>query len=249
MEQGYYKQYFEFERSHWWFLARAEILRNYIANLKLGTPLRILNVGAATGATSQWLEQFGEVTSLEFEQECIDFVKEKIGLEFIQGSILELPFDDNSYDLICCFDVIEHVDDDVLAAKELQRVCKPGGTVMATVPAFMHLWSEHDVINHHFKRYQLSQFKSLFTSDNGAVKFASYFNAKLYPFIYLTRKAMNGVRKIFPKEQASSDFENFKPGLTNDIFYKVFSSEKTSLAKNKPYSKGVSIILEWKKNK
>lgn len=246
MEQNYYKQYFDFERTHWWFLARAEILRSYIQNLKFEKGIKILNVGAATGATSQWLQENGEVTSLEHEKNCIDFVKQKIDLDFVHGSVLNMPFQDKSFDLVCCFDVIEHVQDEKLAINELKRVCKKGGTILVTVPAFMHLWSLHDEINHHFRRYQLEDMKNLFGNNKGEIRFASYFNSKLYPLIYIIRKISTFFDKLF-KKNPKSDFEGFKFSVTNKIFYKILSSEKVSLANGKTFPKGVSIILDWKK--
>ena len=70
MDNYYYKDYFELERNNWWFLARNEIILSQVKDLyKIkGAPLKIINVGVASGATSQMLEPFGEVTSIEYEQ-------------------------------------------------------------------------------------------------------------------------------------------------------------------------------------
>ena len=71
----------------------------------------------------------------------------------MQGSITELPLPDDRFDFAVCLDVIEHIDDDLRALRELHRVVRPGGTLLVTVPAYQWLWSEHDVINHHKRRY------------------------------------------------------------------------------------------------
>jgi len=91
------------------------------------------------------LEKFGDVTSIEYDEDCCQFLNEVLHIPALQGSITELEFEDNSFDLVCAFDVIEHVEDDSKAASEMLRVCKKDGLVFATVPAFMLLWSEHDV--------------------------------------------------------------------------------------------------------
>ena len=81
MDKLYYYKYFQFERQHWWFKARQEILESYIAeNIGSGVELKILNVGAATGATSEMLMKFGNLTSIEFNRDCIDFANEKLNL-------------------------------------------------------------------------------------------------------------------------------------------------------------------------
>ena len=246
MDKGYYKQYFDFERNHWWFLARADILRSYIGGKISGKKVKILNVGAATGASSEWLAKYGDVTSLEYDGDCVAFVKETIGLDFVQGSILELPFGSESFDVVCCFDVLEHIEDDKAGAAELQRVCKTGGTVYATVPAGMHLWSDHDKINHHYRRYDIKQFKALFTGL-GTINFVSYFNARLYRLIYGARKVLNLKNKIFPPKKIRSDFESIKPGVTSKLFYNLMSGEKKKLMQGKAFNKGVSIFIEWSK--
>ena len=69
------------------------------------------------------------------------------------GRLEELPWEDGTFDLITCLDVIEHVPDDVAALAELRRVCRPGGWLLVTVPAYQALWSRHDEANHHYRRY------------------------------------------------------------------------------------------------
>ncbi len=248
MDKQYYKEYFEVERNHWWFKARSEILYAYIRQhiTRKDRKLKILNVGVATGASSMMLQAFGEVASLEYEQDCIDFIKDQVPISVVQGSILELPYADNSFDLVCAFDVIEHVDDHVLAVQELGRVCSKGGSVLVTVPAFMSLWSEHDEINHHFRRYKRTELKKLFSLKEGSVIFSSYFNAVLFIPIFLARKVSNFFRDKNKKVQ--SDFEKYKPGLVSKILYQVFKSERKILNAKIRFPFGVSAILHWKKN-
>jgi ubiquinone/menaquinone biosynthesis C-methylase UbiE len=165
MKAEYYQEYYHLERKNWWFLARKEILRDQLKSLLRGKgSLNILNVGAALGASTLMLQEFGNVTSLEYNKECCDFVKEKLGMDFINGSITELPFDDNKFDLVCAFDVVEHVEEDALAIRELHRVCKPGGYTFTTVPTFRFMWSEHDEINEHVRRYTMKSYLALFKS-------------------------------------------------------------------------------------
>jgi ubiquinone/menaquinone biosynthesis C-methylase UbiE len=127
MERTYYKEYYHLERKNWWFIVRRKILQERISKL-LNHPknLEILNAGAATGSTSEMLAAFGNVISLEYDEECCLFTKEILATPLVQGSILELPFADKQFDLVCAFDVIEHVEDDARAVAEMYRVCKPG---------------------------------------------------------------------------------------------------------------------------
>jgi len=163
MEKSYYIEYYHLERNNWWFKARMDILRSQVVKIANGRKdLNILNVGAATGASSLMLQEFGTVTSIEYDEDCFAFTKERVNIPLEIGSILDIKYPNNHYDLVCAFDVIEHVEDDQKAASELIRVCKNNGYVLVTVPAFNFLWSEHDEINHHFTRYTRKKFTQLF---------------------------------------------------------------------------------------
>ena len=253
MQQDYYKEYYDLERKHWWFVAREKIICNYIKKLiKNGnldqTPLKILNIGCGPGRSSQYLSSFGEVTSIEYDKDCCEFASERTGLKIINGSITELPFEDKSFDLVCAFDVIEHVEDDQLAVSEMKRVAKNEGVLLITVPAFMSLWSHHDVINHHFRRYKINEIERLFDKQKDGNKiFVSYFNFILFPPIYIIRQLSNLLISSNKRPGSGSDFETFKPGITNQFLYKVmvFESKLLNLSLKLPF--GVSIIYSWKK--
>ncbi len=249
MDKRYYKEYYTLEREHWWFTVRLQILEDYIKRKVFGgTPLKILNVGVATGATSTMLAKFGEVTSLEYDKDCCEFLREELGMEVINGSILELPFGAGEYDLVCAFDVIEHVEDDVLAVKEMKRVCKAGGDLFITVPALMSLWSEHDVVNHHYRRYKLGGVRRLFKNDNnGKERYSSYFNSKLFLPIYIFRQLSKVLPKRNKEKHSGSDFGVFNNGLTNKLLAAIFKVELYWLRISK-FPIGVSILYSWKKN-
>ena len=253
MQHDYYKEYYELERNHWWFVAREGILSNYIQQLiKQGqlpsTDLKILNVGCGPGRSSEYLSKFGKVTSIEYDKFCCEFASEKTGLEIINGSITELPFSDNSFDLVCAFDVIEHVEADQLAVNELKRVTKNESLILITVPAFMSLWSHHDVINHHFKRYKIKEINQLFDSTNDGNKvFDTYFNSFLFLPIYFFRKVSNLLKLGQKRKGSGSDFEAFKPGILNTILYRIMYFESKLINKEIRFPFGVSIIYNWKK--
>jgi SAM-dependent methyltransferase len=244
MDKGYYIEYFELERNNWWFKARLQIIRSQVQKIAAGrTDLRILNVGVATGATSEMLEEFGTVKSVEFDPDCFAFVKERLSIDLEQGSILDLKYPDNSYDLVCAFDVIEHVDDDKLAVKEMQRVCAADGSVFVTVPAFMFLWSHHDVVNQHFRRYTLGSLKALFPQTK--IVFSTYINAILFIPIALVR----GISKLIPfkREGSGSDFGLIKSAFLNRMFYQIFLSENNLVKTRISLPFGVSVMIIVKK--
>lgn len=254
MDHLYYKEYYNLERNHWWFVAREKIITSFISKLLLqnkmfNKDLQILNIGCSTGRSSEYLSKFGNVISIEYDQFCCEFAREKTGLEIINGSITELPFVNESFDLVCAFDVVEHVENDQLAVAEMKRVLKKDGLIVITVPAFMDLWSHHDVVNHHFRRYKSKEISGLFNYEvNGNEVFSSYFNFFLFPPIYIIRKISNLLKSGKDRPGSGSDFETFKPGILNTVLYQILNFEKLFIIRKIKFPFGVSYLYSWKKD-
>jgi len=250
MDKNYYKEYFRLERNHWWFKIRGRIIlllidKNFGYSPKKS--LKVLNIGAATGKTSEILSKYGEVTSLEFDADCCIFAKNELGLDIINGSILALPFPDDSFDLVCAFDVIEHVENDLLAISEMKRVCKKGGMLTVTVPAFMSLWSHHDIVNQHYRRYTQTNLIKLFTANELNYNKLTYYNTLLFIPIYIFRVLSKLVPEKWIRSGAGSDATiTSENGLFNTLMEKVFSLE-LYLLKFLKFPFGVSIYLSSKK--
>ncbi len=250
MDKQYYKEYYHLEREHWWFKARLEILEALSKDLKIdANKSNILNAGAATGATSLMLEKFGDVLSLEYDKTCADFLSTIVNKEVLNASLTSLPIDEKQFDLVCAFDVIEHIDDHKKAVKEIHRVLKNEGTIFLTVPAFKSLWSKHDEINHHYRRYRLKELQDLLRQNGFEIEYSSYFNFCLFPPIYLLRI----LSKLFPSKNRNgngstgSDFEKFDLNFLNKILYRIFRSESYLLKRKVRLPFGVSALIIGKK--
>ena len=246
MDKNYYKEYFSLERNHWWFKVRAKIILLLIDKSlakNKDNNRTVLNIGAATGKTSEILAKYGEVTSLEYDKECCEFVNENLPIKVINGSILELPFADNTFDLVCAFDVIEHVEDDKLALAEMKRVCKQNGLITVTVPAFMSLWSHHDIVNHHFRRYTKSNLTQLFTGNNLNYNFTTYYNSILFLPIFIFRLCTKIIPQNWIRKGAGTDATlGSETGVVNKIMYQIFNIE-LNLLKGMKFPFGVSIFM------
>lgn len=251
MEQSYFKEYYQLERENWWFTVRREILEERITHL-LSNPTNIssLNIGAATGSTSDMLTRFGEVMSVEYDENCYQFTKSFLSTPIIQGSITELPFENNQYDLVCAFDVIEHVEDDVKAIDEMIRVCKPGGYIAITVPAYMFLWGPHDLVNHHFRRYTLKQLTTLIQQHPGSIIYTTYFNSLLFIPIAAFRIIAKWIESIKGKTASIGQSDHGilgTNGIFNDLLAAIFKIDYYLLKWGIRFPSGVSIMLFFKK--
>jgi ubiquinone/menaquinone biosynthesis C-methylase UbiE len=244
MDKNYFKDYYKLERNHWWFIGRLEIIKSIFEKKILSNSkksLSILNIGIATGATSIALEKYGKVTSVEYDQDCCKFLKENLKIEVINASMTELPFKDNSFDVVCAFDVIEHIEEDKLALKEAFRVLKPNGKVYLTVPMHMSLWSDHDVINHHFRRYSSESFRKVVDSAGLKITYSSFFNSILFPSIFIVRYLSSFKKK---SDSPQSDFNGLNTnGLVNSILLQILRIEKWMMNIGIRFGFGVSKMI------
>ena len=247
MDRQLLDQYRRLELEHWWFRVRSGILTDGMDVICKGREgLRILNVGAATGRSTEILQPYGKVESVEYDEPSCLFCRDVLGMDVVRASVTELPFGGASFDIVCCFDVIEHVEDDRRAVDELVRVCRPGGSVFVTVPAYMSLWSDHDRVNHHFRRYVKGGLCALFSRHQGRATRTTYFNSLLFPPIWLVRS----LQRLLPGntgKQARPDNEFMQNAVTDKLFGAVFGFERR-LLRHFDFPFGVSLMTVWRKS-
>jgi SAM-dependent methyltransferase len=133
------------------------------------------------------LARHGTVTGVELSPPSVEIARRRATGEVIEGSILEMPFAAESFDLAVSLDVIEHLQDDLAALKELRRVVAPGGRLLVTVPAYQWLWSGHDEINHHHRRYTRRSLLDVAQQAGWECARTTYFNSLLLPVAILLR--------------------------------------------------------------
>ena len=163
MERQVYEQMAELDQRHWWYRARREVLAALIRRLACPPPnARVLEIGCGTGHNLSMLGQFGRVDALELDEEARAVAEKRLGRSVMSAPLPEIAgVPDGHYDLIGAFDVIEHIADDDAAVATIAAKLKPGGKFVMTVPAHQWMWSAHDVVNHHKRRYSRRQLKAL----------------------------------------------------------------------------------------
>lgn len=167
---------------HWWYRVRRDILDQQLARLALDPArARILDVGCGTGGAALTLARHGRAVALDRSPASFRLAMDcPYTHRVVASAAAPLPFSDGSFDVVCALDILEHLDDDAAAARELARVCKPGGTVIAFVPAFSFLWGYNDDYSHHKRRYVKSELAALLAGASLGVREAGYFNAVLF---------------------------------------------------------------------
>jgi SAM-dependent methyltransferase len=173
------------EERHWWYRERRWIIAREVRGL---TPGRAIEIGASGGGNCRTLVEHGwDVLATEFLEEGVEIARQR-GLNAIRADARDLPLPSESFDLLLAFDVLEHIDDDAQAASEIHRVLRPGGTALIAVPAGMDLWSAHDEMNHHFRRYDRDWLAKVISGAGLTVDAVWSWNVLLRPVVKLRRR-------------------------------------------------------------
>jgi 2-polyprenyl-3-methyl-5-hydroxy-6-metoxy-1,4-benzoquinol methylase len=169
MDARYAAIYPSLYRNHWWWRVRERMLVETLHELVATPPVRILDVGCGGGLFFNTLQQFGDVTGIEADASSVEASnpwKDRI----ICGELDESYLPSAPFDLILMFDVLEHVSNAGQLLRNAARILAQGGRIVVTVPAFQWLWTEHDDMNHHVKRYTAQDLRSVL-SQSGLVVF------------------------------------------------------------------------------
>jgi len=187
MDRDYELQTHQAEDRHWWYRGRRTVLDDVIAGLGLASGARILDAGCGSGRNMIELAPYGTVTGIELSDVSVALARQRGAGEVVEGSVLEMPFAEDSFDLAVSLDVIEHLEDDLAALRELRRAVAPGGSLLVTVPAYQWLWSGHDEINHHHRRYTRRSLQRVAEQAGWHQARTTYFNSLLLPAAIVLR--------------------------------------------------------------
>ena len=202
----------ELEDRHWWYKARRKKIKTW-ARRNISPGGRILDVGSAAGLHTVMLIDFG------FQAEGLEYSNEGIKIQNIrkipvtQGDARNLPWTDSIFDGVICMDVLEHLDDDDLALREILRVLKPGGRFLISVPAYMSLWSNHDAAVGHLRRYSNASIKELFRKEEVDSYKIFNWNILLFSIIAFAKRRSQG-----------SDLREYN-SVTNFVLYSILRIE------------------------
>jgi len=200
MNVAEYEKMHALEDTYWWFQGRKEIIR---ALLDSGLPRaprlgRVLDVGCGTGLMLRELRDWRPV-GLDFSTHALEFCQGRGLGNLARGDVVRLPFADNSLDLILALDLMEHVERDDLLIREFNRVLRPGGWLMATVPAHPYLWSDHDIALHHFRRYTARSLGALLHKGEFRPKRFTYCITFVHPPIVTFRLLQKAWQRLVHK--------------------------------------------------
>jgi ubiquinone/menaquinone biosynthesis C-methylase UbiE len=241
MDPQLFAKFRALEERHWWFVARREIV------IALATKLAphqatLLDVGCGTGFFLARAKQHFSVVGLDPSPVALALCSD-IGLDCTMlGTATDLSgVGEQRFDIVTLLDVIEHVDDDVAALRAAAGVLKPGGRVIVTVPAFQFLWSGHDDVNHHKRRYTRRGLEKAMRQGGLDQLYLTYFNCYLFPMAVGERLAKRALGLDKGADLA------LPPRIVNAAMQRIFLAERSRVSKLRKFPVGLSVLAVGRK--
>ena len=245
MDKSYEKKYHKLEEKNWWFISRRNFISQLMKKIGIDQNAKVLEIGCSGGPLIEFLGNTGysDITGIDLSKDAIDLCKKR-GIKKVRvmdGA--KTLFRENEFDLIIASDILEHIKDDDSALCEWYRLLKPKGELIVFVPAFNFLWSGHDEVNKHFRRYNKPSLISKMKKAQFKLQKVSYWNFFLFFPTYLLRTFQHSLLK--KKSESKDQLFELNP-LINRILITLLKFENF-LLKYFNFPIGVSIFVVGRK--
>lgn len=236
MERVVYDRMAELDERHWWYRARREVLQALIERVvRPPANALILEVGCGTGHNLKMLGRFGSVDAIEVDAEARAIAEKRLSRPVASAPLPELKgVGRTRYDLVAALDVVEHIADDRAAIDALASCLKPGGKLLVTVPAHQWMWSAHDELNHHQRRYSRAGLVRLIAGSPLTLDSIGYFNSLLFPLAVAARLASKATGR-------GGGDDALPPKPVNYLFERCFAAERRLIGRV-PLPPGLSLF-------
>ncbi len=244
MHDGMHAEMGRLEETYWWFVAKNRIVLDLVRRFHQPHYRTACDIGCGCGGVLARLARRYDAVGLDMHPYARDACAAR-GLRARDGSLPDhLPFAPRSFDVVVCSEVIEHVEDDFAAARAVVGLLRPGGLLVTTVPAHQWMWSQHDVLNHHFRRYTRRTFMQRFVDLPVEPLVCSYANMLTFPAMAAARLAgrFMGSRSLF-----GSGGGSIRPLSTpvNRLLTSAFAGER-HLMPHRPLPMGSSVVCVFR---
>ncbi len=246
MEAPLFDELYRIEQQHWWFVARRRIINSLVnryAHQTTQQPLKICELGCGTGGNlASWAEQGHDVVGMDASEKALDYARQRLGDRVKLGRLPDqVPFREESFDVILMADVLEHVQDDAASVRAALALLRTGGILVSTVPAHQWLYSPRDAQHHHFRRYSKPGLRQILTSPSTTIELLSYYNSVLFPVAAVAR-LWSRLAPPRPATAGSTEGDlRILPTPVNQGLTQVFAAERHLLGRM-PLPPGLSLV-------
>ena len=255
MRQDLYEDLYSKEHEHWWHVGKRSIvygLLNRSLPREGGKAARngrmALDLGCGTGQNLEHLQRYATATGTDYFEEALKFCRERGHTMLARADAVDLPFADSTFEIMTALDVIEHLDDDYLALKEMLRVMKPGGILIVSVPSYKFLWTYWDDILGHRRRYTTAMLRDVAERAGFRVRKLSYSNALTLVPAMAVRVLKNARYRIANKNGSQPDPKSdfiMLPRALNRALISYYGLESRVLRRGRlPFGLSVVAVLQ-----
>lgn len=253
-----YGRMHELETRYWWFVGRRLLIARLLEDAlpRSDKSLNLVDVGCGTGANLPMLRRAvgekGAVFGFDFSPLALQWAREQVeltNLRLSQGDAMQMPLRDNCADCVTMLDVLEHLPDDRRALAEVERILKPGGVLVLSVPAYQHLWSAHDEALHHFRRYERLQLRGVLRGAGFEIEKLSFAMSLMPPIAWFWRKFVLPFGPNRPKNAQRHSQGAILPGVpgwANELLARYVETEGKIIAR-RPIRFGTSLVAVARK--
>ena len=237
MDPEYVARYATLYRDHWWWRAREAFVLDVIERALTGRlASKILDVGCGDGLFFDELQRFGQVEGIEPDEGAVS-ADGPWGDRIARGQLDESFAPQHRYSLILFLDVLEHVPSPVAVMRRALELLEADGSIIVTVPAHNALWTSHDVLNHHYRRYTKASFAALAKSAGACA-------AESYYFFHWLAPVKLGVRLKESLIGAHAESPGIPPRWINSLLRGISTVEQRTLTRlSIPFGTSLLVVL------
>lgn len=243
MNPSEYARMYQIEDQYWWFIGRRKLVNWLLrAHHVSGKQNLLLDLGCGTGLNLVSFSQQCKTIGGDQSEAALNFCRERNIDDVFGCDARAIALADDSVDVVTALDVLEHIFEDDIASREINRVLKPAGKLIAAVPAYGFLWSEHDESLHHFRRYVARELRAKLVASGFEIERSTYFITTVFLPILLFR-LWQGLRRTSIGKPVSY---RMLPSWINRLLIWVLDLERCVLPYiNLPF--GVSLVMVARK--
>lgn len=220
MEDLIYPVFYNIEKEHWWFSARKTILMDFMTKRLPPSPtMKLLDVGCGTGALLEEFTKRFDAHGIDPSQAAVEFCRKR-GLMTVKVGMLKQHPVAEKVDIMTLLDVVEHIEDDGQLLLDAYQRITSDGYILITVPAYQWMWSNHDVVLHHKRRYSRESLRVLVKDAGFDIIHLTHFNTILFPLAVVKRLL---TRFLHLRER---DEYKVPPKLINTLMRSIFALER-----------------------
>jgi SAM-dependent methyltransferase len=233
------------EATHFWFRGFRKFISPVLEDLADGrSGLRLVDCGCGTGHNLRLLRPYGRTVGFDLSEAGLARARAG-GLTVLRADVTRIPLASDTFDVVTSFDVLQCVDADVAALREMARIVRPGGVVVVTLAALDSLSGDHAEVWQERRRYTPAAARRLVEAAGLRAERVSFVFASIYPLVASVRLVQRLTRRFRDAPRPDADIA-VPIGPVNLLLTALVSAE-AALVRHVPMPIGSSLLVVARK--